>query len=140
MATKKQKAAKKAATKKATAQKAAQKPTPKTTTKPATPTPPKVEKAAQTPSSEPKTPQKTPEPAPKPKTTPDGRLLWALNGAGWDAGSIKAPGRIYQAITDAIGWRATYQGQKGGCPTAGQHYALASQAREACQKLEDSIE
>jgi len=72
---------------------------------------------------------------------PERRLPWALNGPTWQADSLKVPGRVYTVRhTPDKGWLAGYTGQKSTCPAAGQPHGLASQARRACQEIEDAIE
>lgn len=88
-------------------------------------------------------PRAAAEPAPAeapPAAEETPRLVWVLNGPGWQAQSIKIPSRTYRCTYGPEhGWSPGYDGQKGSCPAAGQHLALASDARRACQKVEDAI-
>lgn len=108
--------------------------------KPPTPELQKAEKTLQTPSSSPAKPKTAPKPAWNPPTTPEGRMVWALNGAGWEAQSLKVAGRTYRCphVRDH-GWLAGYPGQKKTCSAAARYFPLAASARAACQAVEDSI-
>ena len=72
--------------------------------------------------------------------TPD-RLVWTLNGARWEAPSLKVAGRTYTAtFVPDRGWTGGYNGQKAACPASGVFTPLASLARAGCQAVEDSLE
>ena len=75
------------------------------------------------------------------KTAAPDRLQWILNGARWEATSLKAAGRTYTAAhVEGRGWTGGYNGQKASCPAAGVFARLASLARAACQAVEDAID
>lgn len=134
--------------KKATPKKkpAAKKATPKKKAEPKTPhegrnlqPPPEKPQDAQKP--EETAPQAATEAKAAPEPEAPVRLTWALNGANWEAKSLKVSGRLYTvSYVPDHGHLGGYPGQKKICPAAGVYHPLASYARKACQDVEDSIE